>query len=142
MEWLNAIVAAIVGLVGAFGGGSIIYWRATRKAKEAEAHKSTTDARLAEADFAEKILEKYEKGILARMDSGEAVRKQEFEDMDKKIDKRFDNIESRLAMVVEEDRKQNDVLNSQNAVLNDIVEYLNGGFQQFEETKKRKTRKR
>ena len=78
MEWLNAIVAAIVGLVGAFGGGSIIYVKATRKAKEAEAHKSTTDARLAEANFAEQILLKYEKGIMDRMDSGDAVRKQEF----------------------------------------------------------------
>lgn len=142
MEWLNAIVAGIMGIVGAFGGGSIIYWRATRKAKEAEAHKSTTDARTAEADFAQMILEKYEKGILNRMDSGDAVRKQEFEDINKKIDKRFDNIESRLVMVIEEDRKQNAALNSQNAVLNDIVEYLNGGFQQFEETKKRKTKKK
>ena len=128
MEWLNAIVAAVVGLIGALGGGSIIYVKATRKIKEAEARKSTTDARLAEADFAQQILEKYEKGILDRMDSGDAVRSQEFRALEEKIDKRFDIIE-------EEDKKQNETLR-------DVVEYLNGGFQQFEEQKHSKTTKK
>ena len=128
MEWLNAIVAAIVGLIGALGGGSVIYWRATRKSKEADAHKSTTEARLAEADFAEKILQKYEQGILARMDSGDAVRKQEFQELERKIDHRFDIIEA-------EDRKQNETMR-------DIVEYLNGGFQEFEREKHKNDKKK
>lgn len=127
MEWLNAIVAAIVGLVGAFGGGSIIYWRATRKSKDAEANKSTTEARLAEADFAEKILQKYEQGILARMDSGDAVRSKEFKDLTAKIDRRFDSMEAENK--------------SQNSLLADIVEFLNGDFQQFESNKRKKTKK-
>lgn len=127
MEWLNAIVAAIVGLVGAFGGGSITYWRATRKSKDAEANKSTTEARLAEADFAEKILQKYEQGILARMDSGDAVRSKEFKDLTAKIDGRFDSMEAENK--------------SQNSLLADIVEFLNGDFQQFESNKRKKTKK-
>lgn len=121
MEWVNVIITAIVALVGAFGGGSLIYWRATRKAKSAEADKTTTDARLAEADLAEKILQKYEQGILARMDSGDAVRKKEFELLTAKIDGRFDGIE-----------KEN---SRQNILLSDIVEYLNGDFQKFENSK-------
>ena len=121
MEWVNVIITAIVALVGAFGGGSIIYWRATRKAKSAEADKTTTDARLAEADLAEKILQKYEQGILARMDSGDAVRKKEFELLTAKIDNRFDGIE-----------KEN---SRQNILLSDVVEYLNGDFQKFENRK-------
>ena len=121
MEWVNVIITAIVALVGAFGGGSIIYWRATRKAKSAEADKTTTDARLAEADLAEKILQKYEQGILARMDSGDAVRKKEFELLAAKIDGRFDGIE-----------KEN---SRQNILLSDVVEYLNGDFQKFENSK-------
>lgn len=124
MEWVNVIITAIVSLVGAFGGGSLIYWRATRKTKAAEADKTTTEARLAEADFAEKILKKYEQGILARMDSGDAVREKEFERLTVKIDKRFD------AMDKENSR--------QNGLLADIVEYLNGDFQQFEKNKKKK----
>lgn len=121
MEWVNVIITAIVALAGAFGGGSLIYWRATRKAKSAEADKTTTDARLAEADLAEKILQKYEQGILARMDSGDAVRKKEFELLTAKIDNRFDGIE-----------KEN---SRQNILLSDVVEYLNGDFQKFENSK-------
>ena len=124
MEWANMIITAIVSLAGAFGGGSLIYWRATRKAKVAEADKTTTEARLAEADFAEKILQKYEQGILARMDSGDAVRKKEFELLIEKIDRRFDAIGN-------ENKRQN-------GLLADIVEYLNGDFQQFEKNKKKK----
>lgn len=118
MEWVNIIITAIVALAGAFGGGSLIYWRATKKSKTAEADKTTTEARLAEADLAEKILQKYEQGILARMDSGDAVRKREFELLAAKIDGRFDGIE-----------KEN---SRQNILLSDIVEYLNGDFQKFE----------
>lgn len=121
MEWVNVIITAIVALAGAFGGGSLIYWRATKKSKTAEADKTTTEARLAEADLAEKILQKYEQGILARMDSGDAVRKREFELLAAKIDGRFDGIE-----------KEN---SRQNVLLSDIVEYLNGDFQKFENSR-------
>lgn len=121
MEWANMIITAIVALAGAFGGGSLIYWRATKKSKTAEADKTTTEARLAEADLAEKILQKYEQGILARMDSGDAVRKREFELLAAKIDGRFDGIE-----------KEN---SRQNVLLSDIVEYLNGDFQKFENSR-------
>lgn len=121
MEWVNIIITAIVALAGAFGGGSLIYWRATKKSKTAEADKTTTEARLAEADLAENILQKYEQGILARMDSGDAVRKKEFELLAAKIDGRFDGIE-----------KEN---SRQNILLSDIVEYLNGDFQKFENSR-------
>lgn len=36
MEWVSTIVAAIVGLLSALGGGSIIYARQTRQLKEIE----------------------------------------------------------------------------------------------------------
>ena len=124
MEWFDVLVTGAVALLGAFGGGSIVYIRETKRIKGAEAHKTTTDARSAEVDLAEKILEKYERGILARMDSGDAVRKKEFSDLEQKINNRFDIIE-------ECDRKQNETLR-------DIVEYLNGGFQKFEENKRKK----
>ena len=84
------------------------------------------DARLAEADFSEKILEKFQKIVLDRMDSGDAVRQKEFKELTEKVDKRFDVIEA-------EDRRQNDLLK-------DVVEYLNGGFQTFEKNKLKKAR--
>lgn len=130
MDWIE-IVNLIVGIfgtvIGIIGGSvGIIYWRENKAIKSAEAQKSTTDARMAEADLAEKILEKYEKGILARMDSGEAVRQREFSDLTQRIDQRFDSMEAEN--------------NKQNGLLADIVEFLNGDFQQFE-ANKRKTPK-
>ena len=130
MDWIE-IVNLIVGIfgtvIGIIGGSvGIIYWRENKAIKSAEAQKSTTDARMAEADLAEKILEKYEKGILARMDSGEAVRQREFSDLTQRIDQRFDSMEAEN--------------NKQNGLLADIVEFLNGDFQQFE-ANKRKTHK-
>jgi len=125
MNWIE-IVNLIVGIfgtvIGIIGGSvGIIYWRENKAIKSAEAQKSTTDARMAEADLAEKILEKYEKGILARMDSGEAVRQREFSDLTHRIDQRFDSMEAEN--------------NKQNGLLADIVEFLNGDFQQFEANK-------
>lgn len=130
MDWIE-IVNLIVGIfgtvIGIIGGSvGIIYWRENKAIKSAEAKKSTTDARMAEADLAEKILEKYEKGILARMDSGEAVRQREFSDLTQRIDKRFDSMEAEN--------------NKQNGLLADIVEFLNGDFQQFEANKRKTTK--
>ena len=130
MNWIE-IVNLIVGIfgtvIGIIGGSvGIIYWRENKAIKSAEAQKSTTDARMAEADLAEKILEKYEKGILARMDSGEAVRQREFSDLTHRIDQRFDSMEA-------ENTKQN-------GLLADIVEFLNGDFQQFEANKRKTTK--
>ena len=130
MNWIE-IVNLIVGIfgtvVGIVGGSvGIIYWRENKAIKGADAQKSNTEARLAEADLAEKILEKYEKGILARMDSGEAVRQKEFSDLTQRIDQRFDTMEA-------ENTKQN-------SLLGDIVEYLNGDFQRFEAAKGKPTK--
>ena len=121
MEWFNVIATFALGLIGALGGGSIIYWKASRKSAEADAQKNTTEARSAEVDLTEKIMEKFQRIVLDRMDLGDAVRQQEFKALAQKIDKRFDVIE-------EADRKQTETLQ-------DVVEYLNGGFQQFEEQK-------
>ena len=137
MDWIE-IVNLIVGIfgtvVGIVGGSvGIIYWRENKALKaaeaekgQAEAQKSTTDARLAEADLAEKILQKYEQSVLARMDSGEAVRQREFQDLTERIDRRFDSMES-------ENTKQN-------SLLADIVEFLNGDFKRFEEDKEKKSK--
>lgn len=127
IEIINLIVGIFGTVVGIVGGSvGIIYWRENKAIKSAEAQKSTTDARLAEADLAEKILQKYEQGILARMDSGEAVRQREFQDLTARIDKRFDSIKTEN--------------NKQNTLLADIVEFLNGDFKRFEANKEKKSK--
>ena len=133
-----------IGVVGVIGGiGGIIFWRAARKEKEAAAKEKEANAQTAkieamgkEADFAETMLQKFEKAILARMDSGEAVRKQEFDQL------RTD-IGSQLSDIQVENRAQNDTISTMSELLTDIKEDLNGGFAAFEESKhKPKGRKR
>jgi len=129
MNWieflLKDIVPMFIGLVG--GGAGIYYWAENKQQKKAEASKSTTEARVAEADFAEMMLQKYEKSVLERMDSGDAVRKKEFQELEAKMGHRFDEVNA-------ENTKQN-------GILQDIVEYLNGGFKAFEEEKHGTTKK-
>lgn len=128
-EWINIGLQALSLIVGLVGGSvGIIFWRENKRIKASEADKGKTEAQRAEADLAESILEKYEKAILARMDSGETVRKQEFSELEGKIDRRFDEVNA-------ENGKQN-------GLLADIVEYLNGGFQEFESQKHPKSKKK
>ena len=131
-----------IGVVGVIGGiGGIIFWRAARKEKEAAAKEKEANAQTAkieamgkEADFAETMLQKFEKAILARMDSGEAVRKQEFDQL------RTD-IGSQLSDIQVENRAQNETIGTMSELLTDIKEYLNGGFAAFEQSKHAKTTK-
>ena len=135
MTWIEIVTQVVIPgistLAAIVGGGiGVFFWRENKALKQAEAdkskaeaQKSTTDARLAEADLAEKILEKFERSVLDRMDQGEAVRREEFSTLSKKIDKRFDVIEK-------EDRKQNEIIR-------DVVEFLNGDFQKFKKNKRK-----
>lgn len=122
---IGEFALSVFGII--FGATGIYYWRAYKKEKEANAQAAAIDAKQKEADLAESILEKYEKAILARMDSGETVRKKEFQELEGKIDRRFDEV--------------NNENSKQNGLLRDIVEFLNGDFQEFEKKKKGKTKK-
>ena len=133
-----------IGVVGVIGGiGGIIFWRAARKEKEAAAKEKEANAQTAkieamgkEADFAETMLQKFEKAILARMDQGEAVNKKE-------LDRVEQNLGQQLSDLQVENRKQNETIGTMSELLTDIKEYLNGGFAAFEESKhKPKGRKR
>ena len=146
MNWelLVEIGNFAIGIIGVIGGtAGIIFWRAARKAQEAAAKEKEANAQSAkieamgkEADFAETMLQKFEKAILARMDSGEAVRKQEFDQLRTDLGGQLTNLQA-------ENRSQNETLAAQNDLLQDIKEYLNGGFAAFEESKhKPKGRKR
>ena len=43
MEWVNIVISAVIGIAGAFGGGSIIFARQTRKMKEIENEAKQSD---------------------------------------------------------------------------------------------------
>lgn len=145
MNWelLVEIGNFAVGIVGVIGGtAGIIFWRAARKEKEAAAKEKEANAQTAkieamgkEADFAETMLQKFEKAILTRMDSGEAVRKQEFDQLRQ-------DIGSQLSDIQVENRAQNETIGTMSELLTDIKEYLNGGFAAFEESKHKPKGKR
>lgn len=133
-----------VGIIGVIGGtAGVIFWRAARKAQEAAAKEKEANAQTAkieamgkEADFAETMLQKFEKAILARMDQGEAVNKKELDRVEQNLGQQLSNLQV-------ENRQQNETIAAQNDLLQDIKEYLNGGFAAFEESKhKPKGRKR
>lgn len=44
MDWINFIVTSVCALLGALGGGSIIYFRQTRRMKAAEAQRAEIEA--------------------------------------------------------------------------------------------------
>ena len=138
MNWelLVEIGNFAVGIIGVIGGtAGIIFWRSARKAQEAAAKEKEANAQSAKieamgkaADFAETMLQKFEKAILARMDQGEAVNKKELDRVEQNLGQQLSNLQV-------ENRSQNDTIAVQNELLQDIKEYLNGGFAAFEESK-------
>lgn len=141
MNWelvlrIGEFAITIIGVIG--GTAGIYYWKAYKKEKEANAQSAAIEAKQKEADFAESILEKYEKSILARMDSGESVRRKEFDQLRTDLGGQLSNIQT-------ENRKQNEIIAEQNDLLQDMKEYLNGGFAEFElrkHSKQTKTKKK
>lgn len=125
-----------IGVIGVIGGiGGVIFWRAARKEKEAAAKEKEANAQAAsieakskEADLVDTILQKFKKAVIGRMDQGEAVRKQEFDQLRTDLGGQLTNLQV-------ENRSQNETLAAQNDLLQDIKEYLNGGFAEFENRK-------
>ena len=145
MNWelLIEIGNFAVGIIGVIGGtAGIIFWRAARKAqeaaakeKEANAQAATIEAKSKEADLVDTILQKFEKAVIGRMDQGEAVRKQEFDQLRSDIGGQLSNIQTENRKQNETIATQNDRIAEQNDLLQDIKEYLNGGFAEFENRK-------
>ena len=128
-EFLIAVVGVIGGTVGVY------YWKAYKKEKEANAQTAKIEAMSKEADFAETVLQKFEKTVIGRMDQGEAVRKKEFDQLRIDLGGQLTNIQSENRRQNETIAAQNDRISEQNDLLQDIKEYLNGGFAAFEANK-------
>ena len=138
MTWELALQIGefLIGVIGVIGGtAGVYYWKAYKKEKEANAQSAAIEAKQKEADFAESILEKYEKSILARMDSGESVRRKEFDQLRTDLGGQLTNIQAENRKQNETIAAQNDRIGEQNDLLQDIKEYLNGGFAAFEANK-------
>ena len=138
MNWelalqIGEFMIAVVGVIG--GTAGVYYWKAYKKEKEANAQTAKIEAMSKEADFAETMLQKFEKTVIGRMDQGEAVRKKEFDQLRIDLGGQLTNIQAENRKQNETIAAQNDRISEQNDLLQDIKEYLNGGFAAFEANK-------
>ena len=138
MNWelalqIGEFMIAVIGVIG--GTAGVYYWKAYKKEKEANAQTAKIEAMGKEADFAETMLQKFEKTVIGRMDQGEAVRKKEFDQLRIDLGGQLTNIQAENRKQNETIAAQNDRISEQNDLLQDIKEYLNGGFAAFEANK-------
>lgn len=122
MTWYELLIA----LIGAGGIGGLIATIAgviqNRRKSVTEQKGSAIEQGKETLSLIDELYQKQIKWMSERMDSNDSVRKQEFSELRSSIDRRFDTIEN-------ENTKQN-------SLLADIVEFLNGDFQEFERKKK------
>ena len=122
MTWYELLIA----LIGAGGIGGLIATIAgviqNRRKSVTEQKGSAIEQGKETLSLIDELYQKQIKWMSERMDSNDSVRKQEFSELRSSIDRRFDTIET-------ENTKQN-------SLLADIVEFLNGDFQEFERKKK------
>ena len=138
MNWelvlrIGEFAIAVVGVIG--GTAGVYYWKAYKKEKEANAQAASIEAKAKEADLVDTILQKFEKAVIGRMDQGEAVRKKEFDQLRTDLGGQLTNIQAEYRKQNETIAAQNDRIGEQNDLLQDIKEYLNGGFAAFEANK-------
>lgn len=148
MNWelvlrIGEFAITIIGVIG--GTAGIYYWKAYKKEKEANAQAASIEAKAKEADLVDTILHKFEEVVIGRMDQGEAVRKKEFDQLRTDLGGQLSNIQTENRKQNETIAAQNDRIGEQNDLLQDIKEYLNGGFAEFElrkHSKQTKTKKK
>ena len=118
--------------IGAGGIGALISTIANaiqnRRKSKTEQKGSAIEQSKETIDLVDGLLKKQLQWMAERMDSNDSVRKQEFEQL------RTD-LGGQLTDIQVENRTQNETIAAQNELLQDIKEYLNGGFAAFEESK-------
>lgn len=128
MTWYEFLLA----LIGAGGIGGLIATIANviqaRRKSVSEQRGSAIEQTKDTVNLVDELLKKQLNWMSDRMDQGEAVRKKEFEELRTDIGNKMLDIQT-------ENSKQN-------GLLSDIVEYLNGDFQEFERKKHKKKKKK
>lgn len=122
----------LIALVGSGGIGAIIATIAgvirDRRKSVSEQKGSAIEQTKETVNLVDELLQKQLKWMSERMDAGDSVRKQE-------LDALRSDLGSQLSDIQVENRQQNETIAGQNELLQDIKEYLNGGFAAFEQSK-------
>ena len=131
----------IIALLGSGGIGALISIIAgviqNRRKSKTEQKGSAIEQSKETIELVDGLLKKQLQWMAERMDSNDNVRKQEFDQL------RTD-LGGQLTDIQVENRTQNETIAGLSELLQDIKEYLNGGFAAFEQSKhpkKGKTRK-
>lgn len=128
MTWYELLIA----LLGAGGIGGLIATIAgviqNRRKSVTEQKGSVIEQGKETLSLIDELYQKQIKWMSDRMDSNDSVRKQEFNQLRTDIGVQLTNIQA-------ENRQQNETISALNELLQDIKEYLNGGFAAFEEKK-------
>lgn len=135
MTWYELLIA----LIGAGGIGGLIATTAgviqNRRKSVSEQKGSAIEQGKETLNLIDELYQKQIKWMSERMDSNDNVRKQEFNQLRTDIGGQLTNIQV-------ENRQQNETIAAQNDLLQDIKEYLNGGFAEFESKKHTKSKKK
>ena len=122
----------IIALLGSGGIGALISIIAgviqNRRKSVSEQKGSAIEQGKETLSLIDELYQKQIKWMSERMDSNDNVRKQEFDQLRTDIGGQLTNIQV-------ENRQQNETIAAQNELLQDIKEYLNGGFAAFEDRK-------
>jgi hypothetical protein len=135
MTWYEFLIA----IIGAGGIGGLIATIANviqaRRKSVSEQKESKIEQTKETVNLVDELLQKQLKWMSERMDQGETVRKQELEAIQQNLGQQLSNIQDENRKQNETIAAQNDRIGEQNDLLQDIKEYLNGGFAAFEERK-------
>ena len=134
MNWYE--LAALILGAGGIGGfiATIAGVIQNRRKSVSEQKGSAIEQGKETLSLIDELYQKQIKWMSERMDSNDNVRKQEFDQLRTDIGGQLTNIQV-------ENRQQNETIAAQNELLQDIKEYLNGGFAAFEQSKHAKPTK-
>ena len=134
MNWYE--LAALILGAGGIGGfiATIAGVIQNRRKSVTEQKGSAIEQGKETLSLIDELYQKQIKWMSERMDSNDNVRKQEFDQLRTDIGGQLTNIQV-------ENRTQNETIAAQNELLQDIKEYLNGGFAAFEQSKHSKQTK-
>ena len=135
MNWYELAVL----ILGAGGIGGLIATIANviqaHRKSVSEAKESKIEQTKETVNLVDELLQKQLKWMSERMDQGETVRKQELESIQQNLGQQLSDIQTENRKQNETIAAQNDRISEQNDLLQDIKEYLNGGFAAFEQNK-------
>lgn len=135
MTWYELAVLVL----GAGGIGGLIATIANviqaRRKSVSEQKESKIEQTKETVNLVDELLQKQLKWMSERMDQGETVRKQELEAIQQNLGQQLTNIQAENRKQNETIAAQNDRIAEQSELLQDIKDYLNGGFAAFEANK-------